>query len=320
MGYIRVCPDEEITLNGNGTFSIDGTGATYEWDLGDGNTATGQTATFSYPNPGVYIVNLNIRDANTSVDPLGCTNNNLINQVIQVATEPDFTGTQAAESVICFGESTTIDGVVTPVEFINDCTPPVSGTTFLPYGNGVSYETEVAVDCYDSAQTLDDITQLVSICITMEHSYLGDLDIEIISPNDQVVRMHDQGGGSANLGIPWATGQVDGNSGNTTPGVGFQYCFVPGNANPTLVGGIQTGGTFPNGNGPGTYTDTFVPAGTYSSVNPLTGLLGSPLNGDWTIRIVDNIGQDNGYIFEWSITFDPNLQPPELSFTPVITS
>jgi len=55
--YIRVCPNEEITLNGSGVFSIDGTGATYEWDLGDGNTATGQTATFSYPDPGVYIVN-----------------------------------------------------------------------------------------------------------------------------------------------------------------------------------------------------------------------------------------------------------------------
>ena len=88
-GYIRVCPNEEITLEGSGVFSVDGAGATYEWDLGDGNTVTGQTATFSYPTPGVYIVNLNIRDTNTTQDPLGCTNNNLINQVVQVATEPD---------------------------------------------------------------------------------------------------------------------------------------------------------------------------------------------------------------------------------------
>ncbi|WP_370003948.1 PKD domain-containing protein [Winogradskyella sp.] len=59
-GYIRVCPNEDITLTGGGTFSVDGTGATYEWDLGDGNTVSGQTATFSYATPGVYIVNLNI--------------------------------------------------------------------------------------------------------------------------------------------------------------------------------------------------------------------------------------------------------------------
>ncbi|WP_299125317.1 PKD domain-containing protein, partial [uncultured Winogradskyella sp.] len=318
--YIRVCPNEEITLTGSGVFSIDGTGATYEWDLGDGNTASGQTATFSYPDPGVYIVNLNIRDANTSIDPLGCENNNLINQVIQVATEPNFMGTEATNTTLCFGESTDITGEVEAVEFINDCTPPVSGITFLPDGNGVTYETSVTVDCYDSAQTLTDVNQLVSICLTMEHSYLGDLDIEIISPNGQVVRMHDQGGGSANLGIPWATGTVDGQSNNTTPGTGSQYCFVPTGSFPTLVGGIQAGGTFPDGNGPGTYTDSFVPAGNYSSVNPLDGLLGSPLNGDWTIRVVDNIGADNGHIFAWSIEFDPALQPPELSFTPVITS
>lgn len=193
-GYIRVCPNEEITLTGSGQFSVDGTGASYEWDLGDGNTISGQTATFSYPTPGVYLVNLNIADTNTSVDPGGCTNANLINQVVQVGTEPDFTGTGAANSTLCFGETTTIDGVVNPVEFINDCTPPVSGVTFLPDGSGVTYETAVTVDCYESSQTLTDISQLVSICITMEHSYLGDLDIEIISPSGQVVRMHDQGG------------------------------------------------------------------------------------------------------------------------------
>ncbi|MBC3847717.1 PKD domain-containing protein, partial [Winogradskyella echinorum] len=319
-GYIRVCPNEDITLTGSGVFSIDGTGATYEWDLGDGNTASGQTATFSYPDPGVYIVNLNIRDANTSIDPEGCVNNNLINQVIQVATEPDFTGTEATNTTICYGESTDITGAVVPVEFLNDCTPPVSGVTFLPDGNGVTYETAITVDCYDSAQTLSDVSQLVSICLTMEHSYLGDLDIEIISPNGQVVRMHDQGGGSANLGIPWATNPVDGNSGNTTPGQGSQYCFVPNGGFPTLVDGIQNGGTFPDGDGPGTYDDSFVPAGNYNSVNPLDGLVGSPLNGDWTIRVVDNLSADNGHVFAWSIEFDPALQPPELSFTPVITS
>ncbi|WP_225036949.1 PKD domain-containing protein, partial [Winogradskyella sp. SM1960] len=318
--YIWVCPNEEITLTGSGDFSIDGTGATYEWDLGDGTTAAGQTATFSYPDPGVYIVNLNIRDANTSINPLGCENNNLINQVIQVATEPDFTGTQAANSILCFGESTDIIGEVEAVEFINDCTPPVSGVTFLPDGNGVSYETSITVDCYDSDQTLTDLSQLESICVTMEHSYLGDLDIEIISPTGQVVRLHDQGGTSANLGEPWATGTVDGESSNTTPGRGYQYCFVPDGGFPTLVGGIQSGGVFVDGDGPDTYTDSFVPAGNYSSVSPLDGLIGSDLNGDWTIRIIDNLSADNGHIFAWSIEFDPNLQPPELSFTPTITS
>lgn len=319
-GYIRVCVNDEITFDGSGTFSTDGTGATYQWDLGDGTLLDGQSVTYSYDTPGVYLVNFNIRDTNTSENPEGCANKNLINQVVQVSDRPDFKGTEANQQTICLGESTTINGVVSAIEFINDCAPPVSGTTFLPDGSGVSYETSVTVDCYDADQTLDDISQLVSICINMEHSFLGDLVIEIISPNGQTVRMHNQGGGSANLGIPWATGTIDNNSEITTPGIGSNYCFVPGNENPTLAGGIQAGGVFPLGNGPGTYTDLFVPEGNYSSVFPLTGLLGSPLNGNWTLRITDNIFQDNGYIFEWGINFDSAIQPSELSFTPVIVN
>ncbi len=304
-GYIRVCPNEEITLTGSGNFSIDGTGATYEWDLGDGNTIAGQTATFSYATPGVYIVNLNIRDANTSVDPDGCPNTNLINQVVQVATEPDFTGTQAADPTICFGDSTTIEGVVNPVPFINDCTPPVSGTTFLPDGSGAVYETCITVDCFDSAQTITDPNQLVEICVNMEHSFSGDLDIFIISPNGQQVQLFDQAGGGTYFG-----GAND--DGTNTPGQGEEYCFsmsaavLLGNA-PTVIAGSNP----PN--------NSWVP-GTYLPVENFNGLIGSPLNGDWCIRIIDNLAIDNGYIFSWFLNFDPAIQPPELSFTPTITS
>ena len=309
-----------ITLTGSGQFSTSGDGATYEWNLGDGTTQTGQTAVFSYDTPGVYIVNLNITDTNTSIDPEGCKNTNLINQVIQVALPTDFIGTAEADSTICFGDSTTLIGVANVVPFINECTPPESDVTFLPDGSGAVYETAIIVDCFESDQTLDDVNQLIEICLVMEHSYLGDLDIEIISPSGELVRLHDQGGGSANLGIPWASGSSDFNSFNLTPGVGFQYCFVPGNALPTLVEGIQNNEPFPNGDGPTTYTDSFVPAGSYSSVNSLNGLIGSSLNGSWTIRITDNLAADNGYIFSWVLNFDPAIQPPDLSFTPTIVS
>ena len=318
--YIRVCPNEEISLTGSGQFSTSGAGATYEWDLGDGRTQAGQSVVFSYETPGVYLVNLNISDTNTSINPDGCKNTNLLNQVIQVALPTDFTGTSAVDSTLCFGDSLTINGVATSLPFINECTPPEGDVTFLPDGSGQVYETSIIVDCFESEQTLDDIAQLLEICLVMEHSYLGDLDMEIISPTGEVVRLHDQGGSSANLGIPWATGSVDDQSSNLTEGEGFQYCFVPNISSPTLIEGIQTGGTFVSGNGPGIYTDIFVPAGTFASVNSLNGLIGSSLNGSWTIRIIDNLSQDNGYIFSWFLNFDPTIQPAELSFTPTIIS
>ncbi len=321
-GYIRVCPNEEIILEGSGTFSEDGTGATYEWDLGDGRTMTGQTASFFYPNPGVYIANLNIRDANTTIYPEGCPNTNLIGQVIQVGTEPDFTGTAATDSTICFGGTTTLEGVVTPTSFTVDCTPPISGQTFLPDGTGVYYESHLNVECYGASQILTDINQLQSICINMEHSFMGDLSIDIIAPNGQTVRILDypNTGNTTNLGTPWSAGIFDSQTSNTTPGVGSQYCFIPGNAYPTLEGGIQTGGVFVYGDGPATYNDSYVPAGNYSSVNPLNGLVGTPLNGNWTIRITDNIDGDNGYVFSWDLNFDPSIKPADLSFTPTMIS
>ncbi|OUS00572.1 hypothetical protein A9Q86_10195, partial [Flavobacteriales bacterium 33_180_T64] len=305
-GYIRVCPDEEITLTGSGNFEFDGTGATYEWDLGDGTPLMpGETVTFSYSTPGVYIVNLNVRDTNTDSDPLGCSNTNLINQVIQVATEPDFTGTQAANDALCFGETTTIDGVVNPVPFVNDCTPPVSGTTFLPDGSGAVYTTCITVDCFESAQLLTDPSQLLEICVNMEHSYSGDLDIKIISPNGQEADLFTQAGGGTYFG-----GAND--DGSNTPGIGADYCF---SMSATTL--LQNAPTITAGSNPP--NNSWAP-GTYLPIESFASLVGSPLNGDWCIEIVDNLSIDNGYVFSWGLNFDPNIQPPELSFTPVIVS
>ncbi|MGJ8593939.1 MAG: T9SS type B sorting domain-containing protein [Aquaticitalea sp.] len=306
-GYIRVCPDEPITLNGSGDFSTGGAGATYEWDLGDGNTFTGQTATFSYSEPGVYIVNLNINDTNTSpAYPDGCSNNNLINQVIQVGTEPDFSGTRAAQPTICFGDSVEIFGSATPVEFLNDCTPPASDVTVLPDQSGATYNTAIAVDCYDSGQTITDVNQIVEICVDIEHSYSGDLDIFIISPNGQQAQLFE----NTSSGGTYFGGAN--NLDNQVAGVGATYCFsmnasvLLANA-PTIIAGS---------NPP---APSFAP-GTYLPVQNFNALIGSPLNGNWTIRIVDNLGIDDGTVFGWTINFDPNLQPPEYSFTPAITS
>jgi len=301
-GYLKVCPGDEITLTGSATFSEDGTGATYEWDLGNGTIIPGNTATFSYDIPGVYIANLIIYDTNTSGDPAGCSNDNRIDQVIQVDTGFDFTGSASASPSICFGEEVTINAVATPIEYINDCAPPESGTTFLPDGNGVAYETGILVDCYDAGLSVTDMNQILNICVNMEHSYSGDLDITIISPNGQEAQLFEQAGFGTYFG--------GANDSGTGPGVGETYCFSM-NASvllenaPTVIAGTPA-------------NDSWQP-GTYLPFQSFNNLVGSPLNGTWTIEIVDNIGIDDGYIFEWYIEFDPNLQPPEYSFTPVIT-
>ena len=303
--FIRVCVNEEITLNGSAAFTGDGSGASYEWDLDNGNTISGQVAVFSYDTPGVYEVNLNVTDSNTDVDPMGCTNNNLLNQVIQVSTLPSFNGTQAADAQLCFGESTTIEGLVMPTNFSKDCTPVTGQTTALPDGNGQSYDSSFIVDgCFDNASTITDGDQVVNICLNIEHSYTGDLDIVLISPTGQQVVLFNQAGGGTYLGAPFddPSNQV---------GVGADYCFsmlgtdILANAG-TITAGVPAGNSY----APGTY----LPVGNFDS------LIGSPLNGEWTISITDNIGADDGTFFSWYIDFDPSFLPPDLSFTPAIVS
>ena len=189
---ILVCPGEEITLSGSGQFSEPGggVGAAYIWDIGDGTSISGQTVTFSFDEPGVYIANLNIWDTNTSVFPEGCKNDNRINQYIQVSTTPTFEASEDTVNPICFGDTSTITPLVIPTPYINECTVPESNVTFLPDGNGTSYQTCIVVDCFEEDQTLELITQLQDICLNIEHSYLGDLDIIIESPNGQQAFLH----------------------------------------------------------------------------------------------------------------------------------
>jgi len=305
---IRVCQGQSVSFTGSGVFAGSGAGASYTWNFGDNTTANGQTVSHAFTNPGIYLVNLFITDAN------GCRNSNRINQLVYVSTNPTFTST-VSDNEICLGQSANITASATPNTFTKVCNPPVSGTTFLPDGNGVSYQTSVPVDCFPFGTTLTSASQITSVCINMEHSYLGDLSISLVSPSGQTIVLQAQGGGSANLGIPIASGTVDG-AGVPGPGTGYTYCFTMSAAT-TLTGGIVNGVTFPSSGG-GTYTDSSVPAGNYLPNQSFANLIGSSLNGNWSIIVTDFLGLDNGYIFNWGINFDSSLLPTDYQFTPVI--
>ncbi|WP_422105639.1 T9SS type B sorting domain-containing protein [Winogradskyella sp.] len=89
--------DEVITFNGSGTFSVDGTGATYFWDFGDGNTATGQSVTHSYNPGGLYSITLTITDTN----PAGCQSTNDIDLTAQIgASTPGNPFVDAGDDII----------------------------------------------------------------------------------------------------------------------------------------------------------------------------------------------------------------------------
>ena len=190
-------------------------------------------------------------------------------------------------------------------------------TTFLPDGSGVSYISTIPISGFDNGQTLDNMTQLQQICATMEHSYLGDLQIKVISPTGQEVILKEfNGGGSCDLGEPFASDQVDGaNSNLTDPGIGFEYCW---NAAPIYLTMVQESNnythTIPSSTG-GTYTDNYLPQGSYTSFGNLNQLLGSDLNGNWDLEVSDQFGLDNGYIFSWNVSLVSDLPDTLVTIT-----
>ncbi|MBI4647364.1 MAG: choice-of-anchor L domain-containing protein, partial [Bacteroidia bacterium] len=176
-------------------------------------------------------------------------------------------------------------------------------TTFLPDGNGVSYSTTINISGLPSGQTLSDINQLQSICLEMEHSFMGDLLIQLQAPNGTLITLKQQPGGSTtNLGEPVATGPNDTQSEILTPGIGYQYCFTTNPSFGTMVAESHNYTyTYLSQDG-STQTDKYLPAGSYQSYEPLSDLIGTPLNGPWTIIVTDEIPNNNGYIFNWSIS------------------
>jgi len=54
--------DETVSFDGSNSSDSDGSIAAYEWDFGDGTTATGQTASHSYGSSGDYAVTLTVTD------------------------------------------------------------------------------------------------------------------------------------------------------------------------------------------------------------------------------------------------------------------
>ena len=295
-GEVLICAGGDVTFNGSAIFSAnDDPNATYEWDFGNSTTATGQSVVATYNEPGIFVVDLVVTDTN----PLGCSSTNSISQVVRVSPEIDFTGTEATDATICFGESTTITGVATIPQF-EDCAPEIFDQTWLEdtpsTGQDTSYSSTITVDCYGPGQVLTDITQITDFCAVMEHSFMGDLSIILQAPNGAQVMFLEYGDGTDpgdNLGIP---DQAD----NGNPGTGLQYCFSP-TATQTLDDAAATGND--------------IPAGTYAALpsSSFDNLLGSPLNGDWTFIIIDSWAADDGTLFSWNLNFDPSLVPPSNS-------
>lgn len=153
--------------------------------------------------------------------------------------------------------------------------------------------------------TFDSVNDLTSICVVMEHSWLRDLEITLEAPNGAQVRLQrflGQEGGEIYLG---QANDCD-ESATPSPGTGARYCWTPTATRPAMLDYANGGGAMDSAPSCLIGTVDMMPPGDYNAAEPWTNLLGTPLNGNWSLLVTDLWPIDNGYIFEWSISFDPN--------------
>jgi hypothetical protein len=154
---------------------------------------------------------------------------------------------------------------------------------------------------FGQGQTFADPSNILSVCVNIEHSWLRDVQIDLVAPDGKTVHLQ-RFAGQMGSEIYFGQANDSDSSSSPVPGVGADYCWKPTATNLPDIDYANAGGTMLSVNG-----HDELPPGDYQASDPWTNLVGAPLNGDWELTVTDLWGADNGYLFSWSISFDPNL-------------
>ncbi len=312
VNYANVCWDEEnnqsedVTFTAAGTYpsgagyTLDDANVTFTWNFNDGSPEESglglTTVTHNFPTRQGYTITVTIEDSQ------GCFNTNSATQRVRVSRSPIWSSASTVDPAeICMGETVEMCAAYGTSEWNSSIVPEVADTVSLPDGSGVCYNSNLMQNQFLPGQTLESVSDLNAICMSLEHSFLGDLTIDIQCPSGQSVQLEAQGGSGTFLGEPIDNGYSDNNE---VPGVGYWYCITP-TGSETLAEAAASVST--------------IPAGDYASYESLSGLEGCTLNGQWTITICDNWSSDDGYIFGWYLDFNEDLFPDMWAYTPDYT-
>ena len=329
---IKICLSDSISIQVHTSYPLSDAGgyeqsdetSLFHYDMGDGSIYQGYGMTeinHTYSDPFGYLVTIMITDVAGKVE---------IKQLyVLIAPKPHFSNIPI-EDTLCIGEETEITGgiVGTDTVGVSPATSAILGggimgeQIFLPDGNNVNYETTISIDEFEPDQVITSISDIVSMCVNMEHSFLGDLEMMLTCPDGTSVNIFNAYYGTGLFGPGFGGGGTfmgDANDdGSNAPGIGFTYCWSSDDPEfGTLGDEWENDNTVP--------VNTFQPGyamapGTYTPEQSFSEFIGCPINGDWTLTVRDNWSIDNGWIFNWSIYFDPNINPTTVYFSPDIDS
>lgn len=321
--YVDVCFGNPVLFSGRGIYPQNGfaynqndSTSMFIWNFGDGTIDTGKTISHGYATVRGYDVMLTIKDS------AGCKSTNAINLRVRIADDPIVAVIQPPS--ICYGDSIllTVRHKLSPTIKVKDLyykqssSQRFDSTMFIPDGPNCPiqcYFTDVVFNNFLPGQTIQSASDILAICVNMEHSFVGDLEFTIICPNNQqaVLKTYINSGG-AFMGVPLDGAPWDNSAFPCDPtqnqvGVGWNYCWSQSYPNVGTVNSHSSQTQLDS-------TNTVNHTGYYSPDQPFGNLAGCPLNGTWSIKICDFWGIDNGYIFSWDLHLNPLLLPTNWSY------
>ncbi len=294
QGFIDICWDVEnsqsyeVVLTAtceypDAMYPLDDQNVNFRWEIDDNDTIIEglgmNSISYIFPETGGYHVKVEITDME------GCENTNTLVQQIRVSIPPDWDvdATNISFSEILQGQvvelctnysSSSWEYIVESYEFSNPDTIPIAD--HMAEDNPTI--STVNVSGFQYGQTFGNADELNSVSLNIAHSFLGDLTFFIECPNGQTVQLHEQGGGSLNLGNP--------------PDEGFWYTFNS-DAEYTLLNYVST-----------LSSGDIVEGGDYLTTESFEVLSGCPLNGEWSLFVWDNWSADVGTLFGWELDFN----------------
>ena len=326
-GWIDACPNKtRVNFKAHGIYSQNGYAYTqsdslskFEWNFNDGTqVAYGTDVTHVFEKSGGYVVRL------TVTDTMGCQNINYIKQRVRISTRPTFR-LGNIPSQICAGTEIKLKGIAEKIDTSYQVSSEQNIGTFqagavrserlfIPDDPSKEYKTSLYFSDFGPGQTLTNINDFLDVFVEMEHSWARDLEIKLVCPNRQSVVLHKydvatRNSNRLNIGQPSKfdaiLNEFVNDSTQNPPGKGLRYEWTPT--------ATRTWRSY-------TAPEYNLPAGKYKSDAALTGLIGCPLNGEWSLVVKDQFQYDNGWIFAWGLDFNKNLYPSIETFKPKVVN
>ncbi len=281
----------------------------YTWLIG-GTEFQGQEVSYDgFEEPGAYSVYATAHDTDNN-----CELSTYV--VVLVGTFPSFDGTHLASDTVCAEEQFSLNGFVTPTLWTGFQTavfedPPV----FINHNN--SYSSTLTFDVFDDEAIINDPEDIDRVCIIIEHVEYRDIDIHLVSPNNDFIQLKATGGPDfpfdhVNLGEPVV---FDDN----IPGNGYEYCFSPAPYYGKMQETSHAQHEYLDNAGNYYPVAFFMPnAGPYTPEQSFSDLVGNPMNGTWKLYVDDYADETSGHVFGWRLLFDESFYPDTLIFTPEI--